>query len=72
MRSFYIENITTQDGLIHQGIFYEPKKHSKVAFLYIHGLTGRFYGDMKIIEPLCELGEKKGFAVASFNNRGHD
>lgn len=72
MKQFYLSEITTKDGLIHQGISFKPQKHGKKALLWIHGLTGRFYGDVKMMEEMAEACEKEGFGFASFNNRGHD
>jgi len=72
MKSFYLSEITTKDGLLHQGIFLKPQKPGKKALLWIHGLSGRFYGDVKMMEELAVACEEKGFGLASFNNRGHD
>lgn len=71
-KPFFLEEITTKDGLIHQGIFYKPQKPGKKAILWLHGLTGRFYGDVKMMESMAQVCEQKGFGFASFNNRGHD
>ncbi len=69
---FHLSEITTSDGLVHQGIFFRPKKSGKRALLWIHGLTGRFYGDVSMMETLAATCESYGFGFASFNNRGHD
>jgi pimeloyl-ACP methyl ester carboxylesterase len=68
----YLTEIATSDGLVHQGIVFVPQKHGKKAILWIHGLTGKFYGDVSMMQSLAMAGETYGFGVASFNTRGHD
>lgn len=72
MKKFYLAEITTKDKLVHQGIYFEPKKKSKRAILWVHGLTDNFYGDMGMINTLVDMLGKDGWGIASFNNRGHD
>lgn len=72
MKQFYLEEIITKDKLIHQGIFFTPKKPQKRAILWVPGLTSTFYADNIIFQELIELGEKEGVGFAAFNNRGHD
>lgn len=81
MKQFYLAEIITEDKLIHQGIFFKPKKPSSVprrgtsagkAILWVHGLTGTFYGNIKIFDAFAQACEKEGWGFASFNNRGHD
>lgn len=72
MKQFYLAEIVTKDKLIHQGLFFRPKKAGKKAILWVHGLTDNFYGDKDILEELAQRGEEDGVAVASFNTRGHD
>lgn len=72
MKPFYLSEITTKDGLIHQGIFFSPKNPGKRAILWVHGLTGRFYGDPIINNAFAEECETQGWGFAAFNNRGHD
>ncbi len=72
MNPFYLSEITTGDGLVHQGIFFRPAKPGKKAILWIHGLTGRFYGDPLINDAFADECERFGWGFAAFNNRGHD
>ena len=72
MKPIYLSEITTNDGLVHQGIFYKPKTSGKKALLWIHGLTSNFYGNVKRIDAVVTACEKNGIGFASFNNRGHD
>lgn len=72
MISFQLVETVTRDKLIHQGLFFKPKKVGKRALLLVHGLTSTFYGSVKLLEALCNECEKSGFGLAVFNNRGHD
>ncbi len=72
MKQFYLVEVVTKDKLIHQGMYVKPKKSGKKAILWVHGLTGRFYGDVNLMNLFAEACETKGMGFASFNNRGHD
>jgi alpha-beta hydrolase superfamily lysophospholipase len=72
MVSFSLAEIVTKDKLVHQGIFFRPSHPSKKAVLWVHGLTGRFYGDVELMSLWAQTCEQKGFGFAAFNNRGHD
>ena len=72
MARFELTEITTRDHLIHQGIVSVPEKPGKMAVLWVHGLTGKFYGNTELINTLADTFTKNGIAFASFNNRGHD
>jgi len=73
MRPKYsLEEITTKDGIVLQGIYHEPPVKKDLAILWIHGLTSTFYSDALIFELLINKLDKDGAGFASFNNRGHD
>lgn len=88
MNGVDIVEITTKDGLVHQGVYAVPSsfmkdpgitktsagmpKKSKTAILFIHGLTSAFYHQLPLQTVLIEACRKKGYGYASFNNRGHD
>lgn len=72
MTRFELTEITTRDNLIHQGIVSVPEKAGTKAVLWVHGLTGKFYGNTALINTLADTFTKHGIAFASFNNRGHD
>jgi len=72
MKSFFLAEIATRDGIVHQGIFSKPEKSSQRALLWIHGLTSRFYGDVTFMNVFAKECGKKGMGFASFNTRGHD
>lgn len=72
MQQYYLTQIITRDQLIHQGFFYQPKKPTRKAILYVHGLTSHFYSGLTLLETFAETCETHGFGFAAFNNRGHD
>ncbi|HLD25230.1 MAG TPA: alpha/beta fold hydrolase [Patescibacteria group bacterium] len=69
---FELVEIVTKDKLVHQGIFHRPERVGKRALLWVHGLTGRFYGDPKLMNMFAEMCDQYGMGFAAFNNRGHD
>lgn len=72
MKQFYLTEITTKDKLLHQGLYFKPKKPTKKAMLWVHGLTSTFYGGVRMLEAFVDACEKQGIGFAAFNNRGHD
>lgn len=77
MKQFYLAEIVTKDKLIHQGLFFPPSRKATAgkvgrAILWVHGLSGRFYGDVSIVEQFADACQKHGWGFAAFNNRGHD
>lgn len=72
MNALAISEIITKDNLIHQGIFFRPKKEGKRVLLWVHGLSGKFYGDTTLLNAFIEECQNYGWGFASFNNRGHD
>lgn len=72
MQQYYLTEIQTQDGLLHQGIFYQPQKSGRKALLYVHGLTSAFYHGLPLFAELVKRCEETGIGFTAFNNRGHD
>lgn len=72
MKPFFLTDITTNDGLIHKGMYVEPTTKGKRAVLWIHGLTSTFYNGGKLTEELIRLCDEENMGFAAFNNRGHD
>src|SRR3989344_909522 len=72
MKQFYLAEIVTKDKLIHQGIFFWPKRPTKKAILWVHGLTSTFYSNVPLLTEFAKQCEREGVGFASFNNRGHD
>jgi pimeloyl-ACP methyl ester carboxylesterase len=69
---FALTDIVTKDNLVHQGIYFDPAVKGTKAMLWVHGLTGRFYGDTKLMNLFAHHADKGGLGFAAFNNRGHD
>jgi alpha-beta hydrolase superfamily lysophospholipase len=69
---YQFERIITKDGIRLEGLSWVPKKPSKKALVFVHGLTDNFYGDYEIFDALAKKFNKIGVGLASFNNRGHD
>ena len=72
MKQFYLTEIITKDNHVHQGLYFQPSRKNKKAILWVHGLTGRFYGDPLLMNVFADACEEHGWGFASFNNRGHD
>mgnify|MGYP001563517734 CR=1 FL=1 len=72
MKQFYLAEITTKDKLLHQGIYFEPKKKGKKAIFWVHGLSGTFDGDLALHEAFSYACEKEGWGYAAFHNRGRN
>lgn len=69
---FTLEQITTSDGVIHQGILAEPSNPNGKALVWVHGLTSTFYNNVFMTNELARRALESGMAFAAFNNRGHD
>ncbi len=69
---FTLEQKETRDGMIHQGAFCTPEKKGITALLWVHGLASSFYGNTPLLVALCKHCRTHGYALASFNTRGHD
>lgn len=70
MKQYFLTECVTKDDVIHQGIYFEPKKKSDTALLYIHGLSSLFSSHIATCDGFADMGEKKHIGFASFNNRG--
>jgi len=69
---FVLEDIQTKDGFIHQGLVAYPQLSSDTVLIWVHGLTGTFYGNSQLIRFLASESTKNGYTFATFNSRGHD
>ena len=70
MKQFYLAEIVTKDKLVHQGIFFQPKKSGRLALLWVPGLTSTFYADNTIFQELITLGEKEGIGMITSPTSG--
>ena len=67
-----LAKIKTRDGITLDGIIIEPRRKSKTALIWIHGLTSYFYSSPTLIRELSQLCQKNGIGYFKFNTRGHD
>ena len=70
MKKYFLTEIETKDKLIHQGIYFEPKKKSDSAILWIHGLSSTYASHIPTCDAFADICEKYHFGFAAFNNRG--
>ncbi|QQG45010.1 MAG: DUF1749 domain-containing protein [Candidatus Sungiibacteriota bacterium] len=67
-----LTKIKTRDGVTLDGIYVRPKKKSKIALVWIHGFSSRFYSGQTLVNELASRCRKNGIGYFKFNNRGHD
>src|SRR5208282_5778835 len=60
----------TKDKVLLQGLLLGPSR-SKTCVVYIHGMTGNFYGGNLQFSMASDL-ERIGVSLFSINTRGHD
>ena len=70
MNKYFLTEIETKDKLIHQGIYFEPKKKSDMAILWVHGLSSTYSSHVPTCDAFADVCEKYHFGFAAFNNRG--
>lgn len=70
MAKYELAQISTRDNLVLSGMSFRPKNRKSTAILWVHGLTGTFYGDMIIFNYLTLRCNRNGWGFASFSNRG--
>lgn len=68
----FLSKIKTRDGLILEGIHIKPKRKSKTALIWLHGLSSRFSSGQTLIKELSSACQKQSVGYFKFNNRGHD
>ena len=64
--------IKTRDGITLEGIYTKPRKRSKTALIWLHGLTSRFSSGQSLIKELSSQLSRSGIGYFKFNTRGHD
>jgi pimeloyl-ACP methyl ester carboxylesterase len=69
---FELIQVETSDHYLHQGLVMIPDLGTTKALLWVHGLTGNFYGSVCLLNQLAKSAQQQGMGIASFNNRGHD
>lgn len=59
----------TKDELILNGFLHKTRKNNKTAIIFIHGMSGNFFG-FKLINELYNKLEKTKYDIFSINTRG--
>lgn len=72
MIQVYLSRIKTRDGIWLDGIVIEPKRKSKTALIWIHGLGSNFAHGQPLIAAVSNACTRRGIAYFKFNTRGHD
>ncbi len=67
-----LTQIKTRDSLILEGIYVKPKRKSKTALIWLHGLSSRFSSGQDLIKELSSRCRSRGIGYFKFNTRGHD
>ncbi len=69
-----LDSIKTRDGLTLSGMLSEPDifDSGRTAVVVVHGLTSAFYQGLGRAQALHEECQAAGYALALYNNRGHN
>ncbi len=67
-----LTQIKTSDGVTLDGIYVPPKRKSKTALIWIHGLSSFFYSGQDLIKEVSLRCQKQGIGYFKLNTRGHD
>ncbi len=67
-----LTRVKTRDDITLEGIIIPPKRKSKTALIWVHGLGSRFYSGQTITKEVSSAASKLGIGYLNFNNRGHD
>jgi alpha-beta hydrolase superfamily lysophospholipase len=65
-----IHQIVTKDGVPLEGLFFRSKKKSKIAAVWLGGLTSRFSKNPERTNTLADTFTKNGISFATFDHRG--
>ncbi len=67
-----LTQVTTTDGVDLAGIVIQPKRHTRLAIIQVHGLNSSFTRGHEITRCLGAYCLRQGIGLFKFNNRGHD
>ena len=68
----HLTRIKTHDGVVLDGVVIEPRRKSKTALIWIHGLGSNFAHGQILIKELSRACARNGIGYFKFNTRGHD
>lgn len=72
MISVNLTSIKTRDGIILEGIAVLPKRKTKTALIWVHGLSSRFSSGQQIMKEVSSACKRASIGYFKFNTRGHD
>ena len=67
-----LTRVKTRDRVLLDGIAVLPRRRSRMALIWIHGLGSHFSRGQTLIKELSEQCATDGIAYFKFNTRGHD
>ena len=65
-----LTSIKTRDGIILEGIAVLPKRKTKTALIWLHGLSSRFSSGQKMTQEVSSACRHAGIGYFKFNTRG--
>ncbi|MDP3769951.1 MAG: DUF1749 domain-containing protein [bacterium] len=68
----FLTSIKTKDNLLLEGIISLPKRKTKTALIWLHGLSSHFSRSQKLIKEVITECQKNDIVYIKFNTRGHD
>lgn len=68
----HLTSIKTRDGIILEGIAVLPKRKTKTALIWLHGLSSRFSSGQKVMQEVSNACQHACIGYFKFNTRGHD
>ena len=72
MKKVFLTQIKTKDNVILEGIYVEPKRKTKNAVIWLHGLGSSFSYGQELMKELSSALQLMGIGYFKFNTRGHD
>lgn len=72
MIPIFLSRVKTKDGITLDGLVVRPKRKTKTALIWLHGLSSKFYSGQTLISELAQRCRRNGIAYFKFNTRGHD
>lgn len=69
--NYPIVKVTTNDGYLLHGLFFEPETKNKLVVIHIHGSAGNFYFN-DFYPYLAKLSNDLNIAFLATNNRGSE
>lgn len=68
----HLTSIKTRDGIVLEGIAVLPRRKSKTALIWLHGLSSRFSSGQRMVAEISSACRTAGIGYFKFNTRGHD